>query len=80
MYLYPPKLVVTGRRDSTLFVVVNDTKKTTKFCWPRLRSALYLSSVVVDKVVVIPNAWTESDKFSQRLPWSYVITTRKSRF
>ena len=56
MYLYLPKLVVTGQRDSTLFVVVNDTNKTTKFCWPRLRSALYLSSVVVDKVVVIPNA------------------------
>ena len=56
VYLYLPKLVVTGRRDSTLFVVVNDTNKTTKFCWPRLRTALYLSSVVVDKVVVIPNA------------------------
>ena len=42
-----PKLVVTGRRDSTLFGVVNDTNKTTKFCWPRLRRALYLTLVVV---------------------------------
>ena len=35
--LFLPKLVVAGRRDSTLFGVVDDTK-TTKFCWPRLRS------------------------------------------
>ena len=40
--LYLPKVVVAGRRDSTLFGVVDDTK-TTKFCWPRLRGALHLS-------------------------------------